>query len=415
MNTNELLNVLDERKDRLFSILSELIKIDSQNFGRNGNEKEIAMFIGERIRKLGYEPDVYSPKTVEGILSHPDYWHEHDMEERYNVSTVIKGKDSTRRIMIAAHLDTVPIGDEKNWTVSPFGGIIKDGKIWGRGACDDKYGIAAMLYILEVFKDENIIPSFDIVFTAYCDEELGGGNGALAACLKYPCDDIINLDCKNFEVWNCAVGGGEMKVHICSNSPVDNCDIMLRGLNILVEEFNEFHKRRIAELNEHEEYRGTAIPDDSVRFLELKAGNAGTDLNKAHAEICYYAALTQNEMKEELKKLGERLNEKLSSVNLEFDRVEPTTRYFHFAKSKKENPLMDKLILKASEVSGRNLKICGSCQSDLSLFIKNGSERAFSFGIGRDFSAYGGAHQTDEYIECDKLIEFAEIIAFTIL
>ena len=54
MNTNELLNVLDERKDRLFSILSELIKIDSQNFGRNGNEKEIAMFIGERIRKLGY-------------------------------------------------------------------------------------------------------------------------------------------------------------------------------------------------------------------------------------------------------------------------------------------------------------------------------------------------------------------------
>ena len=76
---------------------------------------------------------------------------------------------------------------------------------------------------------------------------------------------------------------------------------------------------------------------------------------------------------------------------------------------------MDKLILKASEVSGRNLKICGSCQSDLSLFIKNGSERAFSFGIGRDFGAYGGAHQTDEYIECDKLIEFAEIIAFTIL
>ena len=76
---------------------------------------------------------------------------------------------------------------------------------------------------------------------------------------------------------------------------------------------------------------------------------------------------------------------------------------------------MDKLILKAKEATGRVVTPCGSCQSDLSLFIKNGSERAFSFGIGRDFGDYGGAHQADEYIECEKILEFAEIIAATLI
>ena len=411
----KILSVLKERQNELYDILSNLIKIDSQNFGYSGNEKEIAYFIGEEMKKLGYEPDIYSPVEVEGALSHPDYWHQHNLEGRYNVSTIIEGKDHSKRVMIAAHLDTVPVGDENNWTVPPFGGIIKDNKIWGRGACDDKYAIATMLFILKVFKDENIVPAFDLVFTAYCNEELGGGNGTLAACLKYPCDDIINLDCKNFDIWNCAVGGGEMKVHIQSKTTVDDCGVMLEGLNAVKSEFDDFRIRRMAELNDHEEYRGTIIPDTSVRFIELKAGNSGNDLNKASAEICYYSALSKKEMDEELEKVKESLNEKLSPLNMEVDKIEATTRYFHFAKTKKDNPLMDKLILKAKEATGRVVTPCGSCQSDLSLFIKNGSERAFSFGIGRDFGDYGGAHQADEYIECEKILEFAEIIAATLI
>lgn len=408
-------NLIEKRQDELYEILSELIKIDSQNFGYIGNEKKIAEFICDELKKLGYNPDMYSPKDVEGAHSHPDYWHEHDMEDRYNVSVIIPGVDHSKRVMIAAHSDTVPIGDEKNWTVPPFGGIIKDGKIWGRGACDDKYGIAVMLYILKVFKDEKITPAFDLVFTAYCDEELGGGNGALTACLKYPCDDIINLDCKNFEIWNCAVGGGEMKVHIRSKSPVDDCGVMLEGLNILKEEFAKFRERRIAELNSHPEYVNTIIPDTSVRYLELKAGNAGADLNRAFAEICYYAAATVDEINKEFEEIGNELNKRLAPLNLEFDRIENTTRYFHFAKTDMENPVMEKLITKAKEATGRVLTPCGSCQSDLSLFIKNGNKRAFSFGIGRGFDLYGGAHQADEYIECEKLLELTKIIAAVIV
>ena len=401
------------RKDELFGLLSELIQIDSQSFGARGNEKQIAFFIAEKLRQMGYEPDLYTPLDIEGMTEHPDFWPAHDLTERYNVSAVIPGADHSRRIMLAAHNDTVAVGDPKNWTVDPFGGEIRDGKIWGRGACDDKYGIAAILFLIKLFRDEGLLFPCDLVFTAYCNEEYGGSHGALAACLRYPCDDVINLDCKNFEIWSCAVGGEEMKAHIRATASVDDCGVLLEGLSLLKAEFLRFREARYAELMEHPEYACTAIPASSVRFLELRAGNAGADLDRAHAEVCYYAAADKPQIDRELNEMAQRLDEQLAPLGLQFDCFEKTCRFFHFGKTETDNPFMDKLIAAGQRASGRELKPCGSCQSDLSIFLKYGSPRAFSFGIGRDFGAYGGAHQADEYIECDRLLEFTMILGAT--
>ncbi len=401
---------IEARKDELFGLLSELVKIDSQSFGAEGNEKEIAFFIGEKLREMGYEPDIYTPLDIPGMKEHPDYWPEHNLENRYNVSAVIPGADRSRRIMLAAHSDTVAVGNEANWTVDPFGGEIRDGKIWGRGACDDKYGIAAALFLIRVFKDEGLQFPCDLVFTAYCNEEYGGSHGALAACLRYPCDDVINLDCKNFEIWSCAVGGEELKAYIKAVDAVDDCGVMLQGLAALKAEFDRFRENRYAELMAHPEYASTVIPATSVRFMEMKAGNAGADLNRAHVEVCYYAAASREQVEQELSEIAQRLQNTLAPMGLAFDRFQKTCRFFHFGKSEKENPVMEKLIAAGKRASGRELKPCGSCQSDLSIFLKYGSPRAFAFGIGRDFGAYGGAHQADEHIECGRLLEFAQIL-----
>jgi len=69
----------------------------------------------------------------------------------------------------------------------------------------------------------------------------------------------------------------------------------------------------------------------------------------------------------------------------------------------------------ARETTGKEPLVCGSCLSDLSVISKYGSSRAFGFGAGRDFSKPGGAHQPDEYIECDKLVEYTKTIAAYIL
>ena len=73
-------------------------------------------------------------------------------------------------------------------------------------------------------------------------------------------------------------------------------------------------------------------------------------------------------------------------------------------------------MLEAAEEATEEVPIvCGSCLSDLSVISKYGSARAFGFGAGRDFSQEGGAHQPNEYIRCDKLLDYTKTIAAYVL
>jgi len=407
----DVVKMVEARKDELFEILSALIQFDSQNFGHYGKEKAVSEYIRDQIEAMGYTADMYSPLDIEGMAEHVDYWPGRGLENRYNVSAVIPGKDHSRRIMLAAHSDTVPIGDPANWTVEPLGGEIRDGKVWGRGACDDKYALASMLLLMRIFRDENITPEYDLVFTAYCDEEYGGSNGALAACLRYPCDECISLDCGDFEVWNLASGGGEFKVHIKSKKLISDCGSMLAGLNVVKEELDAFKERRKAELLRHAECQGTIIPDTAVRLMEIRTGNEGNDLDRGVIKACFYTSQTKEEIFAEFEEMGKALTQKQDPLGIDFVKIEMTTRFFHFGKSEKENPVMDGILRAASVAPDRAVTPVASCLSDLSIFIKYGSPRAFAFGIGRGFDEYGGAHQPDEFIECDKLLDYTKILA----
>lgn len=72
---------------------------------------------------------------------------------------------------ILAHLDVVPAGN--GWTKDPFGGEVADGKIWGRGAIDDKGPVMCVLYALKALKDEGFSPKRKIKFIVGCNEENG--------------------------------------------------------------------------------------------------------------------------------------------------------------------------------------------------------------------------------------------------
>ena len=72
---------------------------------------------------------------------------------------------------VLAHLDVVPAGG--GWTKDPFGGEVSDGRIWGRGAIDDKGPALCVLYALKALKDEGFVPSKKIRLLLGCNEENG--------------------------------------------------------------------------------------------------------------------------------------------------------------------------------------------------------------------------------------------------
>ena len=94
-----------------------------------------------------------------------------------NLVVRLKGRDSSKKpLLLLNHLDTVPV-DEKAWTIDPFGGIVRDGFIWGRGALDMKGLGVQQIMALIALRQAGIVPARDIVMICTADEETGGMRG----------------------------------------------------------------------------------------------------------------------------------------------------------------------------------------------------------------------------------------------
>lgn len=415
MEIKELCTWIEERQDELYDTLCKLIRINSENFARYGNEKEIAEYIAACCRELDLDTDLYSPLELEGFTEHPDYLEGRHLENRPNVTACWKGKEDRNGLMLMGHLDTVPIGDRSLWSFEPLAGEIRDGKIWGRGACDDKYALATSLFLIRVLKDHGFEPQKNLLFTAYCDEESGGSHGALASVLKYPCDRIVNMDCKNFEIWHCASGGQCAKYRYHVDEPVDSAKRAAEAIPIVMEVINEFGQRRRDELAVNRFYKNTIIPETALRYMNVRAGGNGNDLHVGEVGFGIYTERTREEIMAEYEEMEAELQKRLAPLGIVGDGFRKTTRFFHYAYSEPDCPAIQEMQQAARETSGRELVPCGSCLSDLSVILKYGSKEAFGFGIGRGFDVYGGAHQPDEYITCENLLEYAKIIGAYIL
>ncbi|MFZ5733851.1 MAG: M20 family peptidase [Pseudomonadota bacterium] len=101
----------------------------------------------------------------------------------YGLLYAWQGSDpAARPIALLAHQDVVPIapGTEGDWQAPPFGGVVRDGFIWGRGSWDDKGGLFAILEAAEMLAKQGFRPKRTIYFAFGHDEEVGGHRGAKA-------------------------------------------------------------------------------------------------------------------------------------------------------------------------------------------------------------------------------------------
>ncbi|MGI9103062.1 MAG: M20/M25/M40 family metallo-hydrolase [Terriglobales bacterium] len=129
----------------MLQFLTALVRIDTTN----GNETAAAQYVKGVLDREGIASEVF--ERVPG---------------RGNIVARLKGSGKKQPVLLMAHLDTVPVERDK-WTVDPFGGEVKDGYVYGRGAADDKDNVAAslelflLLHRLKVPLDRDIILLFE--------------------------------------------------------------------------------------------------------------------------------------------------------------------------------------------------------------------------------------------------------------
>ena len=144
--------------DEAAQILSRYLQINTTN--PPGNERQAAEFLATLLRERGMEPKLYA--------SAPG---------RANLLARLPGDGSAGAIILLNHMDVVT-ADPTRWSCDPFGGEIRDGYVWGRGAIDMK-GVGVMhLLALDLLRRSDAPRKRDLLYLAVADEEMGSAHGA---------------------------------------------------------------------------------------------------------------------------------------------------------------------------------------------------------------------------------------------
>jgi succinyl-diaminopimelate desuccinylase len=151
--------------DEMISWLQDLVRIPTVN-PPGENYIAGADFIGNKLKEFGYDTH-YIP--AEGL---PEHTAQHP---RVNVLGRMEGSTPRPSLHFNGHFDVVPVGD--GWTVPPFAGLIRDGKLYGRGVSDQKAGIAASIFAIEAIRRAGIRLHGTVEQSGSVDEESGGFAG----------------------------------------------------------------------------------------------------------------------------------------------------------------------------------------------------------------------------------------------
>ena len=178
-----LIQYVERRSDRLFALIGDLVRANSENTPPTGNEGACQQYAASVLRVAGLEPDLYELSSVAGLHDHPLYAGGREYGGRPNLAARRTGGGGGRSLILSGHVDTVPRGTQP-WTRDAFGGKIEGNNLYGRGSNDMKAGIAMNLFVAEALHELHVQLAGDLIVETVVDEEFGGVNGTLAGRVR---------------------------------------------------------------------------------------------------------------------------------------------------------------------------------------------------------------------------------------
>src|ERR1700722_18193293 len=175
----------------VITLLADLVRINSVNPSYEGGRSEAGI--------VNYLREYFRRNSIET-------WEQEVFPGRPNLIARLPGRNSARRLVFEAHTDTVSVG---GMTIPPFDPVISEGRLYGRGSCDTKAGLAAMAHAITSLKYAGVVPPCEVWVVAAADEEFsfGGvrrlleGLQATAAVVAEPTQMLVAVASKGVLRW----------------------------------------------------------------------------------------------------------------------------------------------------------------------------------------------------------------------
>ena len=377
------------KEEEITNLAQELIKIPSDE---TAGEKEVCEYLESYLKSLGMKV------RLQEVLPN-----------RPNIIAEVIGDEVGKSIMFNGHVDTVPVGDIKKWSMDPYSAIIKDNKLFGRGSTDMKGAIASMIIAMKFIM--NNVEKFNgkIIFTGVMAEETTGlGTQKIVeeniktdmAVVGEPSDEKIYRAHKGTMWFNLSTYG-KLEHSSESNSESNNAIINMMKL---IMEINEISK-------ELETIENNLVGHPSINIGLI---DGGTKQNMI-ADSCRISidrrTLPEEKTDEILDKLRIRLDGLRSlddrlTFDLEIDTIREAVEVVESEQIVQEvKNALNKVINKNPTISGMK------ATTDMSILVNQGNIPSVIYGPG----FIKQAHTVDEFIEVKRLVESSQVYAEILL
>lgn len=397
------MNSMESVRDKTKQFLMGLVSIPSTR----GNEGQAAHYTYENFRDIVDECGLV--EIDDSIMDDPEYnfpLEGFSYKNTPNVECIIKGDPDGKKIVFNAHLDVVPPSEGQ---VDAFNPKFEDGYIWGRGALDDKSGIAIGYALSLMLKERGIKPKGDLIFHWVIEEE-NGGNGTLAMIRRgVKADAAISLEGSALDIIAAARGAVWFELKVLGKAAhsgkaegrVSALDKAVQAMEILT----RYHDKLLSES------RGLEYFDEFEDPMPLTFGmcNCGVWPAQVPAEAVLKGLigfLPNHNYREIQQGLIDAIKEEGDSwlknnFELKFNML--NNNGYSIPKT---HPLVTTLAKTLDKHNINSKVIALTAASDAYMYNNMAGIPIVTFGAGPT----SVAHQKDERVELDSIIKSAEVL-----
>jgi len=374
----------NKSRDEIIELARKLIRVPGYS-GDARSLSQIAQIISAEMERMNF-----SVELIEAEKGLP------------NVIGTFRGSPDAPCLLFNGHTDVVPAQSGGDWTVEPFGAEIKEGRIYGRGACDMKGGLAAMLSAAGIaFR---LFPEYkgNLILSATVDEEIGGFKG-----LKYVVAQGIKADmgivCEPSALKVVNVCKGLLQLRLRTKGKSAHGGVPEQGVNAISKMMKILNRLESHDFGQNPH---KVLGRPTVNIGRIGGGqkpNVVPDSCEAEIDIRYLPGKNHRQIIDDVERAIAELRKKDRQINAEIEII----RYRSSLEIAQNSPVI-KMVMEAGKgILGEYPELRGMITPGDSEYLVNAGIPSVIFGPGDEHLA----HSANEWIAINDILTAAEIYA----
>lgn len=414
---------IDRLRQPFTEFLQALVRLPSLP----GEEQAAQHIFAAKLQQIGCEVDVLRSNFAE-LEHHPAFSDDGiSFDERLNIVGTWAGRppkvasptEQTRgqSLILNGHMDVVPIGNAALWKFPPWGGVVEDGRLHGRGACDMKAGLAAAVFAVEALRNLHFQPFGTVLIESVIGEESGGAGTLTTLVRGIRADAAILME--PTRLLSCPVHSGALSFRITITGRAIHASMKRFGVSA-VEKFQQvFQAIQDLDQNRHLHYENRIFEfEDNIAPISIGTVVAGDWLSTvpetlvAEGRFGVFPGESVADARAALVACLAQVTSGDPWLQAHPPALEWIEGQFEPGQTSLAEPIVGALSSAHASVFGDRPKVQGvPYGSDLRLFTEHGRFPAVLYGPGD----VAFAHTVEEHVELAEVFGCAKVLATLIV